>query len=397
MAAAAHPPLLHFGGRACPAQFSFLSSIPRLGGAIDRIHVDARRPDLYSLALRIEAGGCAHRVYLFVSGVDLESRLAVSPVRPAYAVAVRKIAYVIVKGPTAWWLRTISGSALCSTRHLYALLTDTHQSIQSFRSGNRRSVTCSSWVRQICRFHDEQTSDLTLCEASAIGWCTFDAHIISWSMSGDEFVRISGAPAARPEGSAELAQSAAPRAVHSWPDARGRRRLPGPTRALSTVWTLRRATASGAPPGVLPARRICARNLCAFMSLCAIRSTSAAPLASPGDHGRRWWGNVRYSSNAYAIPGARLSRVTILSLAYLRQAPVAVARESHCNGITLSSPQAEIRSQDPQCSIRLRPVRGSTFLPNYGLLWQPAAGIVFSFGRGRLVRAVFLRSLASST
>lgn len=62
--------------------------LPRLGGVIDRIHVDARRPDHYAVALRLDD---AHEVVV-VLAVDLESRLAVSPVRPAYAVPVRKAA-----------------------------------------------------------------------------------------------------------------------------------------------------------------------------------------------------------------------------------------------------------------------------------------------------------------
>lgn len=96
--------------------------LPRLNGAIDRIHVDARRPDHYAVALRLDD---AHEVVV-VLAVDLESRLAVSPVRPAYAVAVRKAAARARRK----WAKGAAGNVVAhditapaavhpTTRHLY--------------------------------------------------------------------------------------------------------------------------------------------------------------------------------------------------------------------------------------------------------------------------------------
>lgn len=59
--------------------------LPRLGGPIDRVFVDAHRPDHYAVALSNGAEG-AHEIVV-VLAVDLVSRLSVAPARPNFVLA----------------------------------------------------------------------------------------------------------------------------------------------------------------------------------------------------------------------------------------------------------------------------------------------------------------------
>lgn len=59
--------------------------LPRLAGTIDRIYVDANRPDHYSVALEVDSD--SHEI-LTLLAVDLVSRLSVSPIRPNFATPV---------------------------------------------------------------------------------------------------------------------------------------------------------------------------------------------------------------------------------------------------------------------------------------------------------------------
>lgn len=67
--------------------------LPRLGGPIDRIFVDANRPDHYSVALVVDEASApttspSHEI-LTILAVDLVSRLSVSPVRPHFATSAQ--------------------------------------------------------------------------------------------------------------------------------------------------------------------------------------------------------------------------------------------------------------------------------------------------------------------
>lgn len=66
--------------------------LPRLSGPIDRIFVDANRPDHYSVALRVDESSStapSHEIVTILA-VDLVSRLSVSPIRPNFGVPVRQ-------------------------------------------------------------------------------------------------------------------------------------------------------------------------------------------------------------------------------------------------------------------------------------------------------------------
>lgn len=69
--------------------------LPRLSGPIDRIFVDANRPDHYSVALLVDdpssASSAPSHEILTILAVDLVSRLSVSPVRPHFANSARLV------------------------------------------------------------------------------------------------------------------------------------------------------------------------------------------------------------------------------------------------------------------------------------------------------------------
>lgn len=109
--------------------------LPRLAGPIDRIFVDANRPDHYLVAMRVDEAGSlapAHEI-LTLSALDLVSRLAVSPIRPNFASAATSLAAKLEKtrANTETLKVDITAPVVVhpTTRHLYCA---TGPAIQAF-------------------------------------------------------------------------------------------------------------------------------------------------------------------------------------------------------------------------------------------------------------------------
>lgn len=98
--------------------------LPRLSGPIDRIHVDANRPDHYSVALLVDEptyslnsmSKPSHEIVTILA-VDLISRLSVSPIRPNFANGVET--RTRKKHQKAMYDITAPVSVHPTTRHLY--------------------------------------------------------------------------------------------------------------------------------------------------------------------------------------------------------------------------------------------------------------------------------------
>ena len=258
--------------------------LPRLGGAIDRIHVDARRPDLYLLALRIEDGhGTPLHEVVVVLGVDLESRLAVSPVRPAYAVAVRKV----TARARRKWSKGVDGLVVAhditapaivhpTTRHLYFARGSAIQAFDLVR-GEQAFVQHATPQIAMGRVRSEHKlvdpNVLHVAFSPDGDWmATFDsmpalshdnlmlkhdeAHALKfwrttprgWELA----LKIVDPHGTTRVGALVAGPHAGADASFVTVDVRGGIRVWRPraaldARAAQTVWTLRRATASGAP------------------------------------------------------------------------------------------------------------------------------------------------------
>lgn len=113
--------------------------LPRLSGPLDRIFVDANRPDHYLVALRVDDPSSASPVHeiLTILASDLVSRLSVSPIRPNFASSARlaeaRIRKKLVKTPVN--LGSVKNNVTApvavhpTTRHLYCA---TGPAIQAF-------------------------------------------------------------------------------------------------------------------------------------------------------------------------------------------------------------------------------------------------------------------------